>query len=306
MISGRADNYFKSITVVFVCLAAFLCAKLASELIAIYLWAPIGAPLKVEGQRAPTPRPEALADYLIVQGRNLFNDNPPAPGSPAAGKPSGPAAETAPPPPAIDFTLVATGAGTRSSSFALFTKGDQTLLKRVGMDVSPGIALLEVYKDKVVVGIGKEKKDILLFSDKQAVDGRRGPARPQALPSQPPSPASTGSDTIKQIGPNSWAIDRKEIDQALGSIDQLITQLRVSPHEVDGQVQGFRVFNIRPGSLFTKIGVLDGDIIKSINDTQLTGIDMVIKAKESLMNQTSLQVSLIRNSQPMTISYEIR
>jgi len=300
------DNYFKLVTALFVCAAAFLCARLASEVIASYVWTPKTDLPRVEAKRTGQSGSEAGADdYASIQSRNLFNDTPPPPGSPAGSMAASAPADAAPPP-TIDFNLVATGVLTGGNSFAIFTRGDQTLLKRKGMEISPGITLVEVYREKVVVSLLTEKKDIPLFertlSDAAA---RRAPSRAPVTSYAPPV-ASTQNENIKQIGTNSWAIDRKEVDGAMANLSQLITQLRVVPNLVDGQTQGFKVFNIRPGSLFSQIGLLDGDVIREINGVQLTGIDVAYQAMSSLQNQTSLSVSLMRGAQPVTLSYEIR
>ena len=44
-------------------------------------------------------------------------------------------------------------------------------------------------------------------------------------------------------------------------MSQLFTQIRAVPHFEGGQSIGFRLFAIRRGSLFDKIGLKNGDII---------------------------------------------
>ena len=54
------------------------------------------------------------------------------------------------------------------------------------------------------------------------------------------------------------------------NMSQLFTQIRAVPHFEGGQSIGFRLFAIRRGSLFDKIGLKNGDIITSINGTEMT------------------------------------
>lgn len=298
-----ADGYVRAATVLFVCAAALLCARVAAQLAASYMWTPRALHQPGEAKPLPPVRPESEADYLIISTRNLFNDNPPPPGAPAGDRP--PLAAPEAPPLTVDFGLVATAVQAGGKSFAVFTRGDATLIRRPGMEVSPGITLSEVHRENVVVLLGKEKREIPLFTDGPAEAGRRPSARASA-PVAPPPPSASSNENIKQIGSNSWAIDRKEVDGALANLSSLITQLRVVPNLVDGQTQGFKVFNIRPGSVFSQIGLLDGDVIREVNGQQLTGIDVAYQAMSSISGMTSLQVKIDRANQSMTLSYEIR
>ena len=302
-----ADNYYKAAVVALVVLSAYLGARLMSALTARALWLPKAQAVRVERERAPRSQPDRQTDFQVVQERNLFNDNPPPPGSDA--KSAGQAAvPQAPPPPPFEYQLVATCIIDDGKAFAIFTRGEEMLFARKGREVVQGALLSEVKKDRVTIVQGKEKKEILLFPDKKETPGRT-PNTQRTYYTPPPPPAQAAgqqSDTIKQIDQNSWAVDKRELDQAMLNLNQLVTQIRVVPNIVDGQTQGFTVFNIAPGSLFTKIGLMDGDIITSVNGTALTGIDVAYQALRNLQNQTNLQVNALRKGQTLTLSYEIR
>ena len=105
---------------------------------------------------------------------------------------------------------------------------------------------------------------------------------------------------------SSWLIDKREVDQASANMSQLMTQIRVVPNFTDGQPDGFKVFAIRPGSLFSKIGLQNGDVLKRVNGIDLQGPEQAFEAYQTLKDQTSLQIDLVRRNENRTFSYEIR
>lgn len=298
------DNRISVIALVFAVLAAIIGARTASELLARAIWTPKSQPVKTGRDAGTKSIPPRLSDYAVIQDRNLFNDTPPQPGRQETQSPAAPASPA--PQPSFDHQLTATCIVTGGQSFALFTKGEETVFARKGREISPGAVLTDIKKDRVTVTVGTERRELLLFTDKTPSRGS-----PQTRSYTPPQPQyattpAVSNENIKQIEQNTWAVDRREIEQAMGNLNQLITQLRVIPLNVDGKTQGFTVANIQPGSIFTKLGLMDGDVIKEVNGVPLTGIEVGYQALMNLQNQTSVQVSVMRRNQPVTLSYEIR
>lgn len=310
-----SQRLFALVTVVFVALAAFLAARIVSQTIAYRIHTDEGA---VPPAPAPVRRveePSRGADLRAIQDRNLFNTKPapPAPAVPDTPPPAAPV--TAPEPPAaLPITLVATGVRTRGPSFAVVEAGGETRLYRIGEQVQPGAVLEEVRTDRVFITQGTSRQEYLLFANRQGAAPSGKPQRP-AFPGRPgvrparegaPTPSAEG-DTIRQVSENAWVVDRREVEQATANLSQLITQIRVVPNMgPDNQADGFKVFSIRPASLFARIGLRNGDVLKEVNGIPLTGVDQAYQALTGLQGETSIQVNLIRQNEPITLSYEIR
>jgi general secretion pathway protein C len=130
----------------------------------------------------------------------------------------------------------------------------------------------------------------------------------------PPRARGRGSSMQRQIpdehiqatGENEFLIDRSEVDSALENMSQLFTQIRAVPHFEGGQSTGFRLFAIRSGSLFDKIGLKNGDIIQKINGNPMNDPSKAMQLLEDLRSESSLSVQVIRNRQPQTLSYQFR
>ena len=101
-------------------------------------------------------------------------------------------------------------------------------------------------------------------------------------------------------------IDEKEVDAALSNLPLLMTQARAVPYFKDGQSVGLRLFAIKPGSIFDKIGLLNGDVLKSVNGSSLGDLTQAVKLFERLKEERSITVVLERRNAEQTLSYHIR
>jgi len=86
----------------------------------------------------------------------------------------------------------------------------------------------------------------------------------------------------------------------------VFTQARAVPYFENGKTVGFRVFAIKPGSVFEKIGLQNGDIINRVNGVELTDPTKAISLFTELQNEGHIAVDLQRNKQAKNFSYEIR
>ena len=100
-------------------------------------------------------------------------------------------------------------------------------------------------------------------------------------------------------------VDATELDSALSNLPVLLTQARAVPYFKDGASVGLRLFAIRPGSLFEKIGLKNGDILKSINGSSLADITQAIKLFEKLKEEKKIGLVLERNRQDQSVNYVI-
>lgn len=119
--------------------------------------------------------------------------------------------------------------------------------------------------------------------------------------------ANSGPDiAVQVVGDNQYEIPKAEVDKAFENLGQLFTQMRAVPHFEGGKAVGFRLFAIRSGSLFDKIGLRNGDIVKRINEIEMNDPSRALTMLEELRNERSLTVDVTRNRQDHTLSYNVR
>ncbi|GIW39554.1 MAG: hypothetical protein KatS3mg076_0131 [Candidatus Binatia bacterium] len=254
--------------------------------------------------RPPPPAAEPAANrprqaYAVIHERDIFNSAKPAP--------------PPPPPPPVRTQLqlrlwgVAIHHGSEPS-YAIIEDLRQRKqdLYRVG-DTVPGDAkLVKIEWDKVTLE-RDGKKEYLEISAEQLAS--LGPAARRPFPARGRGRGRRGparAPGIERVGEDEFVIERAEVDAALENMNQLFTQIRAVPHFEQGQTTGFRVFAIRSGSIFDRIGLRNGDIVRSINNVQVTDPARALSLLQELRNERTITVELTRNRQPLTLTYEIR
>ena len=66
-----------------------------------------------------------------------------------------------------------------------------------------------------------------------------------------------------------------------------------------------RLFAIRKDSLYEKLGLKNGDIITSVNDSSLSNPAEALKLFEKLKSEREISVKLERNGEKKSLEYSI-
>ncbi len=114
--------------------------------------------------------------------------------------------------------------------------------------------------------------------------------------------SAPGDLTVQQTGPNSYRLSREDLNRATANLNSLASEARIVP---DKQENGFKIFSIRPGSIWQKIGIQNGDVIKSINGIELSSPDKALEAYGRLRNASKLSLDIVRRGKRETMEYTI-
>ncbi len=117
---------------------------------------------------------------------------------------------------------------------------------------------------------------------------------------------TTESDGIAAVSETNYKISKAALDNAFNNMDKLATDARMVPHFDGGKSVGFRVFSIRPGSLFEKIGLKNGDIITRINGMDINSPDKALEIYTKLRDVQHVSLDMKRNNNSMTMEYFIQ
>lgn len=120
--------------------------------------------------------------------------------------------------------------------------------------------------------------------------------------------ASSGGagDGIRRNKDGSYLVDRREVDHSIENLSTVITKMRAVPYMKDGESLGFRVFNIRPRSIFERMGLKNGDVIQNVNGSELRDPQKALGLLDSIASSDEIRIDLLRNQQPSTLTYIIR
>jgi type II secretory pathway component PulC len=131
-----------------------------------------------------------------------------------------------------------------------------------------------------------------------------GKEQSMAEPNVPQEKQVAGDDqlNVQQVGPNAYRLSREDLNRVTANLNSLATEARIVP---DRKENGFKIFSIRPGGLYQKIGIQNGDVVKSINGIELSSPDKALEAYSRLRNANKLSLDIVRRGKQESLEYSI-
>ena len=126
-----------------------------------------------------------------------------------------------------------------------------------------------------------------------------------ARPEKTEDKAADDSADIRKVGEGKYDVGQGEVDKALNNLAELSTQARIVPAFEGGKTVGFKLFSIRPGSLYSKIGLQNGDVITRINGYEMSSPEKGLEIYTKLKDTKQVTVDLKRRGKPQTLDYNI-
>lgn len=129
--------------------------------------------------------------------------------------------------------------------------------------------------------------------------------KPQTFTAMAPTQAPSASGVTK-TGETTFTIDRSEVNNAFDNLSQVATQARIVPSFKNGKPNGFKLFSIKPGSIYSKIGLQNGDVIQKINGYEINSPDKALEVYQKLKEASNVTIDMQRRGQAMTHNYSIQ
>ena len=183
-------------------------------------------------------------------------------------------------------------------AFAVFedaSAGKQDVFA-IGERVFGGPKLVAVRPRSATILLRGRKITLEIADD--AVAGKSKPSRKAA--------AAGPGNGIRKTGENSYVVDRREVDHSVENLNTVITQVRAVPYINDGKSIGFRLFNIKPKSIFERMGLQNGDVVQKINGVDLNSPSKAMGLLEEMQTSDELLLDLLRAGAPRTLTYAIQ
>ena len=282
---------FTSARVVLLTLLAYFGAWTVNSGIAICFAVPPAALF----QQANTPRPSPqsqlpLAAYAAIHSRDIFNSVK----SPVQVGVAQVAATT------TALKLWGTAKNGLGPAFAIIEDPSTRLQKLYGEGetIAPGISLLSVDWDHVVIERNGRQETVALSTQ---TSGQKNPLTRVAIRGK-----QTGNSPVRQLAQDTFQLERREVEHAMNNLNTLFKQVRAVPYATkDGVPQGFRLFSIKANSLIDRLGVKNGDIVQRVNGVEISDPSTAFSLLQDVQGQSRVQIDIMRNHQPVTLSYEI-
>jgi general secretion pathway protein C len=150
------------------------------------------------------------------------------------------------------------------------------------------------------------------YVDFEPGDGSAGPAASVASYTPRAATPAAGEDAeaanaegVKKLEANKYELKRDFIDKTLSNLNNVATQARIVPSFKNGVANGFKLFSIQPGSMYSAIGVENGDVIQRINGYEINSPDKALEVYQKLRESSHITIEIERNGQTIRKEYNV-
>jgi general secretion pathway protein C len=221
--------------------------------------------------------------YRAIPERNLFGTTTKT----VADKQAGPAQQDI----ALLIDLKGTVAGETKYGFAIIEeKGTRKQRLVKAGDVIAGAKVVRINRNTVDLLVEDQERTLKMSETKEA-------------PIFPPPPAGAAAPTVPA---GSLVVNRSEIGSGLQDMGSMLRQAQVRPYFNAGVPDGFMVSNIQAGSLYQKMGIVDGDIIQGVNNRKIQTADDMMELYNVIKSGAGMALSIRRRGNPETLNYQFR
>lgn len=226
---------------------------------------------------------EPIGAYRVIPERNLF-------GTVAETVAQSPTAQRVDA--ELPFDVKGTVAGTGRYGFAIIEeKGTRKQrLVKVG-NVVFDAKVIRIKRNAVDVLVAGKERTLKIVETKEA-------------PNLPPQGKPAAVEATAP--PGSVVIPRSEVDAALQDMGKMLSQAQVRPYFNAGVPDGFIIGSIRPGSLYQRMGIANGDIIQEVNHQRIQTADDVMGLMDTIKSGSSLSLGIKRQGKSETLNYQFQ
>lgn len=259
---------------------------LLTSSLAQWTWQVVPAPAVPGPQRiVSAPAETGTYDLRALLDTNLFGQAARVP-EPAQ------TPVTAIPTSTLDLTLTGVVAAEAESLALIRVNKEPETPFAIGDQIAHGVTLRAVYPDRAIIQ-RRELTEALLLEDASA-----GLGDTAAIP----TPSTAG--TINSTGDNSFRVNREFVADQLRNPD-IFRQALIVPNAGGG----FLVRQIQPGSLYEKLGLKVGDVIRKVNGNDINSVDEVLRLYQELGGVDAvadIELEVLRGGRPEQLRYTVQ
>jgi general secretion pathway protein C len=191
----------------------------------------------------------------------------------------------------LKLKLWGTVTGESGKSYAVIedTKLRSQNLYQVEDEIQNAV-IKEIHREKVVLSLDNEFQ-ILQMEEMKSQAGIQRPARRESR-----------QVTAQQTD---ISLKREKIESAVSDINSLMKTVRIRPHFKNGQPDGLTLSGIRSKSIFSEMGLRNGDVIVGVDGKKIESVDDALSLYQNLQSANKVQVEIRRRGRLQTIDYNI-
>lgn len=186
--------------------------------------------------------------------------------------------------------VIASGAG----GYALISVNGQPQEPfAVGQTITGGAVLQAVYSDRVVIGRNGALESLLL----EGADNSQ-PPQGMVMPAVNRT-AGVATDIVQETGTNHYMVARDQLAAQIRT-PEFLKQASLAPSSGGG----FLVRQIQPNSLYEKLGLRAGDVIKAVNGQPINTAEDAMKLYQQMSSIDAVQMEVIRGGKSEALYYQ--
>ena len=171
--------------------------------------------------------------------------------------------------------------------------------------------LLEGHEDVQVLAIERSQMVIDNGGRRECYEMKKGDKIARASTTNKGSSSKRQSrkrqQRVSSGGGGTVILDSAWVEAELGpGFGNIMQSARVVPNDIGGRINGFKVFAIKPNTLFSKIGLRNGDIVQKINDTSLEQAEQGFALYQTFQEDQEIVFNIMRKNRPQTITVMIK
>ncbi|KYG64880.1 general secretion pathway protein GspC [Bdellovibrio bacteriovorus] len=238
--------------------------------------------------------------YNNITARNIFASNGQIPDA-LVDKSKGEQREEDPVPSQLPLTLIGTlvHSNPEKSIAAIEVKGKGQVISYSPKKEIEGIAtIIRVERQKVVLrNTNSGRLEFIEMKKEGKV----------AFGSARPSSGTTGTE-VQRSGDNTFSIKRADVLKYTNDLSAVLMQARAVPNREPGtgNINGFRILDMQPGSIYEQLGLQRMDVIKSVDGTPVDSPAKAMELYNLLKNSPKVTLQVERNGKQENMTYNIQ
>lgn len=111
---------------------------------------------------------------------------------------------------------------------------------------------------------------------------------------------------IKKVNDTTYEVPEALVDSLLANPMAAAKGARFVPATKDGKPDGFKLYAIRPSSIFAALGLENGDTLNSVDGQDVSSADKALEVYTKLRNAKLVKLAITRRGKLLTITYKIK
>ena len=101
-------------------------------------------------------------------------------------------------------------------------------------------------------------------------------------------------------------VKRDYVNKYINNFNKIWKDISINEVFKNSKINGFKVTRIRSNSVFSKLGLRQGDILKEVNNIELKSYNDAFKIYKKINKINNLHIKVLRNNQEVELDYEIK